>query len=101
MKAANLFLSVCAFVLVSPLARAAEGASFDCAKARSAVETTICADPALLAQDRALASAYRVAFEKLSPQGRAALLNGQRQWLAMIGTVCAGPPDFRFKDAQQ
>ncbi len=101
MKACDLFLSAFAFALVSPLARAAEGPSFDCAKAGSVGEKTICADPALQAQDRALASAYRAASGKLSPEGRAALLNGQRQWLAMIGAVCAGPPDFHFKDARQ
>ncbi|HWD28842.1 MAG TPA: DUF3298 domain-containing protein [Rhizomicrobium sp.] len=62
--------------------------SFDCAKAHSPLEKIICTDPKLAAADRKMADAYRAALSRVSPDGRQALRDGQRQWLAMIDTYC-------------
>jgi uncharacterized protein len=62
--------------------------SFDCAKAGTIVEKTICATPALAAQDSKLAAAYRSVLDKLSAQGRAALRESELQWLSAMHSVC-------------
>jgi serine/threonine protein kinase len=53
--------------------------SFDCAKASSPVEHTICADPVLAELDVALAARYRQALGSTS--NKEALRSRQRQWL--------------------
>jgi uncharacterized protein len=61
-------------------AASARAASFDCTKAVTVVERTICADPGLSKSDDMLASTYALALEaSLYP---AALRAAQQQWLA-------------------
>jgi uncharacterized protein len=68
----------------APLARAA---SFDCAKAKAAVEKMICSDAALSELDGRLASAYRRALGLASnPEP---LKAGQRSWLTTERRKCA------------
>lgn len=70
-------------VLLSCLALAAgpgAAASFDCARARTSMETTICADPALSKLDERLAASYRRA-QNVSG-AKAAVTRSQRGWLA-------------------
>jgi len=58
----------------------AAAASFDCAKAGSAIEKAICGDPALSKADERLAETFAAALkESLNPQ---ALRAEQRQWLS-------------------
>jgi len=66
----------------------ANAASFDCAKAKSAEEKAICADPKLSKLDEQMDAAYRAALKILSPQGQAATRDGQRQWIKYGRDVC-------------
>ena len=58
-----------------------DGPSFDCARATTAVEQAICADPRLAAQDRQAGAAYARVRRSLSPAARAALVRDQRWYL--------------------
>jgi uncharacterized protein len=70
------FLAAC----LSGLAFGAQAASFDCAKAATAVENAICADPALSLADEQMAQAYSKAMAAtLAPR---ALRADQIRWLA-------------------
>ncbi|EIC23551.1 lysozyme inhibitor LprI family protein [Thiorhodovibrio frisius] len=62
-------------------------AGFDCAKAQSWVEKTICADPALSRLDDALTRSYRAALRKTSKA--AALRASQRDWLSNQRDTCS------------
>ena len=64
-------------------------ASFDCARAISAREKAICADPALSALDGQLARLYAERRGLLSPQGAKSLLESERSWLRFVRTVCS------------
>lgn len=72
---------------------AAPAASLDCAKAASARERVVCADPSLAATDEAVAAELSAALAPLSPPARQALQASQRAWLRFIDTLCgtAGP----------
>lgn len=65
-------------------------ASFDCAKATTAVEKTICASPRLSALDGELAATYAAA-RKLG--GSAALRDEQRRWAAKSRDACGTSAD--------
>lgn len=67
---------LCGFALAAGTAAAA---SFDCAKARTSMETTICADPALSKLDERLAASYKRA-QNVSG-AKAAVTQSQRGWL--------------------
>ena len=72
------------------------GASFDCSKASTAIERTICKDPELAKADRDMASAYGALAAKLSGPAKEALVKDQVQWIVDrnrgCGTVtCASP----------
>src|SRR5262245_6685276 len=63
---------------------AAQAQSFDCTKARTAVETAICADASLKAQDVQLAQAYArllAAMQAREPEKAAQLRDEQRRWV--------------------
>src|SRR5438045_1794480 len=64
----------------------AAAASFDCKKAATITERTICADADLSKADEALASQYKEALAK-SPQPEA-LREGQREWLGETRGRC-------------
>jgi uncharacterized protein len=80
-----LIVSLAAVCLVPPVATAA---SFDCGKARTDFEKTICADPQLSAQDSAMAERYEDALPLLSDPGKAILRAGQEQWLKVARSLC-------------
>jgi uncharacterized protein len=65
-------------------------ASFDCSKASTAVEGSICANPTLSALDEKLAAAYKQAVAA-SPNP-ASLLDGQRAWLKTLNACGANVP---------
>lgn len=76
------------FLMSFALPAAAGAASFDCAKASSPREKTICATPQLSQADENIAFNYAAAMSKLSPEGAARLRDGQRSWLAFLGKAC-------------
>jgi uncharacterized protein YecT (DUF1311 family) len=64
--------------------------ALDCSKAKTPVETAICADPAAATADRSMADAYGRLAAELSPDERKALLASQRAWLKLRGNTCQG-----------
>lgn len=75
-------LAVFALVLALPaLAVAADGPTFDCAKAQGEVEKLICGDASLAALDRKLAEAYKAASAKATGKMLATLKAEQRGWV--------------------
>jgi uncharacterized protein len=64
-------------------------ASFDCKKAHSPIERSVCADPKLSTLDSSISAAYGIAMQQLSPTGQALLRSGQRQWLTFVREVCS------------
>jgi uncharacterized protein YecT (DUF1311 family) len=69
----------------------APAASFDCAKASSPVEKTVCADAALARLDRQVGEAYaRTREADFNPKARTAALETQRAWLAARDKACGG-----------
>lgn len=68
--------------IVLLLAWSASAASFDCSKAATVVEKTICATPRLSALDDELATTYAAARKN------AALRDAQRKWLADERNAC-------------
>src|SRR5690554_4071109 len=76
------------FLMTFALPAAAGAASFDCTKASTPREKTICATPELSKADEEIAANYEAAMSKLSPEGAARLRDGQRSWLAFLGKAC-------------
>ena len=83
--------------------------SFDCAKAATKVEKTICGSPSLSGADAEVATLYRQRRHELSPAAAALLANDQRYLLTsrerifgygytdsagLLGDVLAGRADF-------
>ncbi|OOG47688.1 lysozyme inhibitor LprI family protein [Rhodanobacter sp. C01] len=54
---------------------------FDCAKAQSAAELTICADPLLSALDSDVAAQYHALAQQADPSQKSALLSTQREYI--------------------
>lgn len=81
----------CALVAVCLAPAITLAASFDCSKAHSPLEVTVCADPKLSALDSAIAASYHSAMQRLSPAGQGLLRSGQRQWLTFVSQVCIRP----------
>jgi uncharacterized protein len=71
------------FAGVFALSFSLHAASFDCSKARSASEKTICADTVLSRQDDALAASWKAARNR---HGDASALRAQRDWSARRDT---------------
>jgi uncharacterized protein YecT (DUF1311 family) len=64
------------------------GPSFDCAKAKSAGEQTICRDAALSEADRKLDVAYRRLKATMTAASFATVQKSQRDWLAYVAKSC-------------
>ena len=84
------FVAAFAALLFIILATPATAASFDCAKARTKVETLICKDPQLSRQDEDLARAYSEALKVWDGQIAASVKLSQRGW---VGSRALLPPD--------
>gem|GEM_PF-4844518 len=63
-------------------------ASFDCSKASSAMEKTICGDAGLSLQDEELAKTYHNAARQLDKENREKLILTQKTWLKALGKYC-------------
>ena len=64
------------------------GPSFDCAKAKSAGEQTICRDAALSEADRKLDAAYRRLKSTMTAASFATVQKSERDWLAYVARSC-------------
>ena len=81
--------AIWAAVLFLAFSTAAGAAGFDCAKAESAVEKAVCAEPALSDLDEYLGRYYSVALEALG-DGASCLKADQRIWLKTVRNPCGG-----------
>lgn len=98
------FLFMIGFTAFAVQAWAADAPSFDCAKASSLLEKTICARPVLAAADRELNTAYSAALHKLPQSGQKILRDSQRDWLKTVQIMClnrvypqAGTEGYNFE----
>ncbi len=62
-------------------------AQIDCARATRAIDKAICASPALIEQDKALAEAYRQALRRVPGQSEQ-IRQAQRRWITERGRQC-------------
>ena len=72
------------------LSTQASAASFDCKKAASWVEKTVCSNPEISKLDEQMAKAYHDALASLSPEGQKETKEYQRQWLKGLTSMKAG-----------
>ncbi len=81
----RLMIIIGAALAATVISLPASAASFDCSKAASAVEKTICAEPSLSALDDKLAALYKDMLEivaKKTVTDKAVMVNLQREWIA-------------------
>ena len=81
----HIALLLLGLVLALPSAQAA---SFDCAKARTLVEMTVCTSPELSKLDETLLVAYKAALGGLTQKASAELKSNQRHWLDFAQRAC-------------
>ncbi len=69
--------------------------SFDCKKAATPIEHTICGDAALARLDRQVAETYQVGLKNAyEAPAQEKLRQSQRDWLAKRNKTCGGPGDI-------
>jgi uncharacterized protein len=78
-------LALASLIMVSPTCFAA---SFDCAKASTPTEKTICADSVLSSLDTRLQQAYKDAMAAAAPSSKPTLVTEQRHWNRYVRDVC-------------
>lgn len=83
----KLGISIIIITLFGLLSAQASAASFDCKKAASWQEKTVCSNPELSKLDEELAKAYHDALVSLSPEGQKETKQYQRQWLKRISSL--------------
>jgi uncharacterized protein len=71
-------------------AAASSQPSFDCKKASTPIERTICAKPELANADREMATAYSALLSKLSGAAKDHLVKDQLSWLEARAKACTG-----------
>jgi uncharacterized protein len=81
-----------ALLLLHLVPTIAHAASFDCKKARTQVEKTICADAELSQLDEELTSAYRDAMGKAVQSDKDTIRKEQADWLNNRNKVCGSIP---------
>jgi uncharacterized protein len=67
---------------------AAQAASFDCAKAKTAQEKAICASPELNAADERMAAAYKAVQASVPAELKEEVLGDQRAWIRRTAGGC-------------
>jgi uncharacterized protein len=82
-------IGIIIIVLFGLLSTQATAASFDCKKAASWVEKSVCSNPELSKLDEELAKAYNDALASLSPEGQKETKQYQKQWLKEISYIKA------------
>jgi uncharacterized protein len=78
---------ICAALVAAVIANPALAASFDCAKAATAIEKQVCADAELSTLDELLGRFYRGVLDVL--QQSPCFKDDQRQWLGKVRNRCA------------
>ena len=73
----------------------ANAASFDCSKASTTYERTVCDNPDLSALDDTLAIAFATATGGLSKAASAKMRENQRAWIAYVGRACTADAEPR------
>lgn len=81
MRGSRMWTAVVVWALALPAVAAAEGPTFDCAKAEGEVEKLICGDASLAALDRKLDGVYKAASAKASGKMLTDLKAEQRGWV--------------------
>jgi len=83
--------AVCVALLlfVVSLSLSCKSQSFDCRKATTAVEKSVCADPRLQQLDTEVAQNYRKALKQVVAEGEKQLVAAQREWVAERNRTCA------------
>lgn len=71
-------------------------ASFDCAKATSPVEKTICSNEGLAAMDREMAADFVKTLDETPTKSRVAIIDMQRRWLRDFADQCNSAGDIRY-----
>src|SRR5439155_17320533 len=87
-----LFTVILLLLALAPAGSPVRAQSFDCAKARTAVETAICADASLKAQDVQLAQAYArllATTQAREPEKVAQIRDEKRRWIQERERSCA------------
>ena len=79
-------------VLAAPIT--AQAGSYDCAKASTRIEKTICDDPGLSNLDDRLAASYRTQRARLGSTGAAWVKASQANWLRWMRAMCKGQADL-------
>ena len=101
----TLLASLCLIFAVASLnaSEVAAGPSFDCDKASTPTEYTICASDDLSALDRELAAAYKAAKGNLGKGSKAAttLLDEQHQWNKEKSFTCGDDVECLSKTYQK
>lgn len=77
------------FLLVVSGSRPAGSQSFDCEKAATAIERTICGNTQLRQLDSELAHNYRAAMKHIAPEDLKSLVATQRDWVSDRNSQCA------------
>jgi uncharacterized protein YecT (DUF1311 family) len=88
----RLAIAVMVFLVAGP-AFAQGTPSFDCAKASSAVDRTICKEPELAKADREMAAAYAALLAKVSGGAKEDLQKDQMRWIGDRNSGCAADTD--------
>ena len=82
----KISISIIIIALFGLFSTQATAASFDCKKAASWVEKTVCSNPELSKLDDEMAKAYSDALAKLSPEGQEETRAYQKKWLKRISS---------------
>jgi uncharacterized protein len=75
-------------IALSCLGGVAHAASFDCAKAATATEKTICANPQISDLDEYLGRYYQAGRASMGRDAAACLASNQRTWLRSVRNAC-------------
>jgi uncharacterized protein len=86
--ARRIRLVVIIIALFGLLSTQANAASFDCKKAATWVEKTVCSNPELSKLDEQMAKAYHDALASLSREGQKETRQYQKQWLKEEAPTC-------------
>lgn len=98
---ARVWLASVLLMLAGFAAVPAHAASFDCAKAATAVEKAICSDQALGRWDEQLRDSYRTLLDNAPSASLPALREAQRGWLKQRNQCAAADLDACLSDAMK
>jgi uncharacterized protein len=92
----RISIGIIIIALFGFLSTQANAASFDCKKAASKMEKTVCSNPELSKLDDAMAKAYHDALASLSPEGQKETKEYQKQWFEEITPYCKARLKLKF-----